>query len=170
MTVTGQDIYSYVRYKGIGKQKAREYYAKNKEKIKESQREKYKILSSEMKKILFENKNNGLIDNLKRNKMRWEEKQESIQKTDIIIIWLLLIKVAMCFFAIWFTWIYCKIIKICFNLKMENLRSKCGVPERPKAHYSVSVSASKLLSYLEMRIIFFCFFKAVNYFGKMSLS
>ena len=49
MTVTGQDIYSYVRYKGIGKQKAREYYAKNKEKIKESQREKYKILSSEMK-------------------------------------------------------------------------------------------------------------------------
>ena len=70
MTVTGQDIYSYVRHKGIGKQKAREYYAKNKEKIKESQREKYKILSSEMKKILFENKNNGLIDNLKRNKMR----------------------------------------------------------------------------------------------------
>ena len=29
MTVTGQDITSYVRYKDIAKQKAREYYAKN---------------------------------------------------------------------------------------------------------------------------------------------
>ena len=42
----------YMRYKDIAKQKAREYYAKNKEKIKELQREKYKKLSSEEKKNL----------------------------------------------------------------------------------------------------------------------
>ena len=52
MTVTSQDTSSYVRYKNITKQKVREHYAKNKEKIKESPREKYKNLSSEMKKNL----------------------------------------------------------------------------------------------------------------------
>ena len=42
----------YMRYRNIAKQKAREYYAKNKEKIKELQREKYKNLSLEEKKNL----------------------------------------------------------------------------------------------------------------------
>ena len=43
----------YMRYKHTAKQNAREYYAKNKEKIKELQRIKYKKLCSEEKKMLF---------------------------------------------------------------------------------------------------------------------
>ena len=119
-----------------------------------------------MKKILFENKNNGLIGNLKRNKMRWEEKLESIQKTDIIIIWLLLIKVTMCFFAIWFTWIYCKIIKICFNLKMKNLRSKMVCQNAPKHTILFQVV---LLSYFHIwkwELFFFVFLKPLTILAK----
>ena len=43
-----------MRYKEIAKQKDREYYAKNKEKIKVSQRVKYKNMSTEDKKKLVE--------------------------------------------------------------------------------------------------------------------
>ena len=70
MVETSQNTTYYMRYKDIAKQKAREYYAKNKEKIKELQREKYKNLSSEEKKNLVLNKKNGLINKLKRNKMK----------------------------------------------------------------------------------------------------
>ena len=52
MVETSQNTTYYMRYKDTAKQKAREYYAKNKEKIKELQREKYKNLSSEEKKNL----------------------------------------------------------------------------------------------------------------------
>ena len=52
MVETSQNTTYYMRYKDIAKQRAREYYAKNKEKIKELQREKYKNLSSEEKKNL----------------------------------------------------------------------------------------------------------------------
>ena len=52
MTETSQNTIYYMRYRDIAKQKAREYYAKNKEKIKESQREKYKNLRFEEKKNL----------------------------------------------------------------------------------------------------------------------
>ena len=54
MNETSQNSTYYMRYKDIAKQKAREYYAKNKEKIKESQREKYKNLSFEEKKKLVQ--------------------------------------------------------------------------------------------------------------------
>ena len=43
-----------MRYKEIAKQKDRVYYAKNKEKIKVSQRVKYKNMSTEDKKKLVE--------------------------------------------------------------------------------------------------------------------
>ena len=52
MAETNQNTTYYMRYRDIAKQKAREYYAKNKEKIKELQRKKYKNLSSEEKKNL----------------------------------------------------------------------------------------------------------------------
>ena len=52
MNETNQNLTYYMRYRDIAKQKAKEYYAKNKEKIKESQREKYKNLSFEEKKNL----------------------------------------------------------------------------------------------------------------------
>ena len=52
MAETNQNTTYYMRYRNIAKQKAREYYAKNKEKIKELQRKKYKNLSSEEKKNL----------------------------------------------------------------------------------------------------------------------
>ena len=54
MNKTSQNSTSYMRYKDIAKQRARERYAKNKEKIKESQREWYKNLSFEEKKKLVE--------------------------------------------------------------------------------------------------------------------
>ena len=41
-----------MRYRDIARQRAKEYYAKNKEKIKEMQREKYKSLSIGEKKNL----------------------------------------------------------------------------------------------------------------------
>ena len=44
----------YTRYIEIAEQKGRECYAKNKEKIKVSQREKYKNMSTEDKKKLVE--------------------------------------------------------------------------------------------------------------------
>ena len=86
MNETSQNSTYYMRYTGIIKQNAREYHGKNKEKIKESQREKYKNISTEEKKNLLKNKKNGLINKLKRNKMKWEEKQDSILKIDIITI------------------------------------------------------------------------------------
>ena len=70
MTVIGQNTSYYLEYQDIAKQRAKEYYVKNKEKIKEMQREKYESLSIEEKKISFQSKKNGLIDKLKRNKMK----------------------------------------------------------------------------------------------------
>ena len=52
MSETCENTSHCIRYKDIIKRKAREYYAKNKDKIKESQREKYENLSSEEKKNL----------------------------------------------------------------------------------------------------------------------
>ena len=52
MTVIGQNTSYYLKYQDIAKQQAKEYYVKNKEKIKEIQREKYKSLSIEEKKNL----------------------------------------------------------------------------------------------------------------------
>ena len=104
MDERSQNSTYYLRYKDIAKQKAREYCAKNKEKINETQREKYKNLSFEEKKKLVEKQKNGLINKLKRNKIKWGEKQESILKIDIIIILLLLIR----FVLRYFTWFKCK--------------------------------------------------------------
>ena len=52
MTVIGQNTSYYLEYQDIAKQQAKEYYVKNKEKIKEMQREKYESLSIEEKKNL----------------------------------------------------------------------------------------------------------------------
>ena len=52
MNEISQNLTYYMRYRDIEKQRAREYYVKNIEKIQESQREKYKNLSSEEKKNL----------------------------------------------------------------------------------------------------------------------
>ena len=52
MTVIGQNTSYYLKYQDIAKQKAKEYYVKNKEKIKEIQRGKCKSLSIEEKKNL----------------------------------------------------------------------------------------------------------------------
>ena len=52
MTVIGQNTSYYLEYQDIAKQQAKEYYLKNKEKIKEMQREKYESLSIEEKKNL----------------------------------------------------------------------------------------------------------------------
>ena len=52
MTVIGQNTRYYLEYQDIAKQQAKEYYLKNKEKIKEMQREKYESLSIEEKKNL----------------------------------------------------------------------------------------------------------------------
>ena len=52
MTVIGQNTSYYLEYQDIAKQRAKEYYVKNKEKIKEMQREKYESLSIEEKKNL----------------------------------------------------------------------------------------------------------------------
>ena len=54
MNETSQNATYYMRYKDIINQKAGEYSAKNKEKIKESQRKKYKNMSSEERKKLIE--------------------------------------------------------------------------------------------------------------------
>ena len=47
---------TYMRYQEIAKQHAKDYYAGNKEKIKDMQREKYKKLSNEEKKTHFKAK------------------------------------------------------------------------------------------------------------------
>ena len=52
MTVIGQNTSYYLEYQDIAKQQAKEYYVKNKEKMKEMQREKYESLSIEEKKNL----------------------------------------------------------------------------------------------------------------------
>ena len=52
MNEISQNLTYYMRYRDIEKQRAREYYVKNIEKIQEPQREKYKNLSSEEKKNL----------------------------------------------------------------------------------------------------------------------
>ena len=52
MNEISQNLTYYMRYRDIEKQRAREYYVKNIEKIQESQRQKYKNLSSEEKKNL----------------------------------------------------------------------------------------------------------------------
>ena len=55
---------------------------------------------------MLENVKNGLINKLKKDKMKGKEKQENMQKIDIIIILLLLTR---------FDLICCKFVKICFN-------------------------------------------------------
>ena len=52
MNEISQNLTYYMRYRDIEKQRAREYHVKNIEKMQESQREKYKNLSSEEKKNL----------------------------------------------------------------------------------------------------------------------
>ena len=52
MSETNQNLTYYMRYRDTAKQRTKEYYAKNKEKIKEMQREKCKSLSTEEKKNL----------------------------------------------------------------------------------------------------------------------
>ena len=42
MVESEQNLTHHIRYREVVKQRSREYYAKNKEKIKEKQREKYK--------------------------------------------------------------------------------------------------------------------------------
>ena len=74
MNETSQTSVYYMRYKDIAKQGARGYHAKNKEKIKESQREKYKTLSLEEKKKLVEKQKEWF------NKQTEEEQDEMIRK------------------------------------------------------------------------------------------
>ena len=73
MNKTSQNSTCYIRYKDIAKQRARECYAKNKEKIKESQRERYKNLSFEEKKKLVEKRKEWF------NKQT-EEKQDEMRR------------------------------------------------------------------------------------------
>ena len=70
MNVACENLTYYMRYRDVAKQRAREYYAKNKEKIKEMEEEKYKNLSNKTKEISFQSKKNGLINKLKKNKMK----------------------------------------------------------------------------------------------------
>ena len=59
-----QSNMQYIPYKEIVKQKAREYYYKNKERIQEQAKNKYKSLSPEEKKKAKNIKKNGLKNNL----------------------------------------------------------------------------------------------------------
>ena len=90
----GENTSYYVKYQDIAKQRAKEYYAKNKEKIKEIQREKCKSLSIEEKKTLISKQKEWF--NWQRE-TRWSEKKSKriFKKADIIIILLFLIKVSM---------------------------------------------------------------------------
>ena len=64
-----QSNMQYIPYKEIVKQKAREYYYKNKERIQEQAKNKYKSLSPEEKKKVKNIMKNGLKNNLlKENK------------------------------------------------------------------------------------------------------
>ena len=81
-----QNSQQYIRYRDIVLQRAKEYREKNKEKIKSNQIIRYKNVSQEEKNNLLKNIKNGLIDKLKKNKRKWKEKQESMQKIDIITI------------------------------------------------------------------------------------
>ena len=76
MNETNQNSTYYMRYKDIGKQKAKEYCKLNKEKIKESQREKYKNLSSEKKKKLVGKQIEGFNKQTEEN----EEKQNEMRR------------------------------------------------------------------------------------------
>ena len=73
MNETSQNATYYMRYKDIINQKAGEYYAKNKENIKECQREKYKNMSTAEKKKLIEKQKEWF------NKQT-EEKQNEIRR------------------------------------------------------------------------------------------
>lgn len=59
-----QSNMQYIPYKEIVKQKAREYYYKNKERIQEQAKNKYKSLSPEEKKKVKNIMKNGLKNNL----------------------------------------------------------------------------------------------------------
>ena len=73
MNETSQNATYYMRYKDIINQKAGEYYAKNKENIKESQREKYKNMGTAENKKLIEKQKEWF------NKQT-EEKQNEIRR------------------------------------------------------------------------------------------
>ena len=69
MTANCQRNMQYIPYKEIAKQKARKYYYKNKERIQEQAKNKYKSLSPEEKKKVKNIMKNGLKNNLlKENK------------------------------------------------------------------------------------------------------
>ena len=70
----------YVRYKEISKQKAREYYAKNKEKIKVSQKEKYKNMSTEDKKKLVEKQKEWLNRETEEKQIEMKRKAREYSK------------------------------------------------------------------------------------------
>ena len=59
-----QSNMQYIPYKEIVEQKAREYYYKNKERIQEQAKNKYKSLSPEEKKKVKNIMKNGLKNNL----------------------------------------------------------------------------------------------------------
>ena len=80
MSETTQKSPQYIRYKDIAILRAKEYNKKKIKKLKEYARNRYKNLTQEEKDILVENRKHGFTDNAKKNKMKWEEKQESMQK------------------------------------------------------------------------------------------
>ena len=86
MSETAQNSPRYIRYRDIVLQRVKEYNKKNKGKIKEYARNRYKNLSQEEKINWLRVVEHGLIDKVRKNKMKWEEKQESMQKIDIITI------------------------------------------------------------------------------------
>ena len=73
MKETSQNLTYYMRYRDIALQRASEYYAKNKEKIKEMPREKYKNLSIEEKKNIV-SKQKELFNR------QTEEKQDEMKR------------------------------------------------------------------------------------------
>ena len=83
MVELSQNFVQHVRYKDIVLQRAKEYREKDKEKLKEYHKNRYKNLSSEEKIKLVEKRKEWFNRQTK-------EKQKSIQKIDIITIWLLL--------------------------------------------------------------------------------
>ena len=81
-----QNFVHYVRYKDIVLQRAKEYREKNKEKLKEYHRNRYKNLSSEEKTKLVEKRKEWFNRQTKEKPEEMKKKQESMQKIDIITI------------------------------------------------------------------------------------
>ena len=100
MNEISQNLTYYMRYRDIEKQRAREYYVKNIEKIQESQREKYKNLSSEEKKNLVLKQKEWFNKQTKEKQDKMSRKARSTQKIDIIIMSLLLIRFDLMIFCL----------------------------------------------------------------------